>query len=182
MSIKSVKIQISKKRFSFSYPKDHSTQKNRFLCKKVCYVARGQTVIQTRKWIQGTPFHGFSNVSFNLSSRICPIIRTVLKINVYKTYEEGRILQPSLFCDWSVSTYFAEINIHHILVFPQDASYDFLKQRWLWRPEWFSWSVCRSYTTTCHRTDTPGWGWWKGPVWSSGTDIPLAYTPTCTKI
>ena len=58
---------------SFNPPKD------RFLGQKVCPVASEQTDTQThthtRKWIQRTPFQGFRNFSFNLSSRIDPITR-----------------------------------------------------------------------------------------------------------
>ena len=58
---------------SFNSPKD------RFLGQKVCPVASEQTDTQThthtRKWIQRTPFQGFRNFSFNLSSRIDPITR-----------------------------------------------------------------------------------------------------------
>ena len=48
--------------------------KNRFLAQKMCSVARVQTDThtQTQKWLQRTPFQGFRNFSFNLSSRIGP--------------------------------------------------------------------------------------------------------------
>ena len=51
--------------------------KSRFLGQKMCFVARVQTDTQTdrqtRKWIHRTPFQGFRNFSFSLSSRIGPI-------------------------------------------------------------------------------------------------------------
>ena len=60
--------------------------KIRFIGQKVCSVARvqtdrhtdTQTDKQTQKWIQRTPFQGFRNVSFNLSSRIGPISLQIL--------------------------------------------------------------------------------------------------------
>ena len=59
--------------------------KIRFIGQKVCSVARVQTDRhtdrQTRKWIQRTPFQGFRNFSFNLSSRIGPKMR---ENDVYK--------------------------------------------------------------------------------------------------
>ena len=42
-----------------------------------------QTHRQTRKWIQRTPFQGFRNFSFNLSSRIGPIIEPTCIIKWY---------------------------------------------------------------------------------------------------
>ena len=48
--------------------------KIRFLYQKVCSVVRVQTHRQTRKWILRAPFQGFRIFSFNLSSRIGPII------------------------------------------------------------------------------------------------------------
>ena len=65
--------------------------KIRFIGQKVCSVARvqtdrhtdRQTHRQTRKWIQRTPFQGFRNFSFNLSSRIGPILiqKSIFKIH-----------------------------------------------------------------------------------------------------
>ena len=79
MPIKSVKMKISKnKKMRFFLMSQGSLDpKITFLCQKVCSVARmqthRQTDRQTRKWIQRTPFQGFRNFSFNLSSRIGPI-------------------------------------------------------------------------------------------------------------
>ena len=72
MHIKSVKMKISKNknmRF-FSCLKDHSTQKIRFLGQKV---TDRQTDGHT-EWLLRAPFLGFRIFSFNLSSRIGPII------------------------------------------------------------------------------------------------------------
>ena len=44
--------------------------KSRFLCQKVCYVARGHTHRHTRKWIQRKPFQAFRYFSFNRSLMI----------------------------------------------------------------------------------------------------------------
>ena len=60
--------------------------KIRFIGQKVCSVARVQTDrqtdthtdTQTRKWIQRTPFQDFRIYSFNLSSRIGPIIIIIM--------------------------------------------------------------------------------------------------------
>ena len=49
-----------------------STQKIRFLCQKVCWVARIRTDTHESE-NRGHPFQGFRNFSFNLSLRICPI-------------------------------------------------------------------------------------------------------------
>ena len=75
MPIKSVKIKISKnKKMRFFLMSQGSLDpKIRFIGQKVCSVARVQTGRQTRKWIQRTPFQGFRNFPFNLSSRIGPI-------------------------------------------------------------------------------------------------------------
>ena len=83
MPIKSVKMKISKnKKMRFFLMSQGSLDpKIRFIGQKVCSVARvqtdrhtdRQTHRQTRKWIQRTPFQGFRNFSFNLSSRIGPI-------------------------------------------------------------------------------------------------------------
>ena len=56
---------------SFSCPKDHSTQKLGVLCSPRMYRLT-HTDRHTRKWIHRTPFQGFRNFSFNLSSRISP--------------------------------------------------------------------------------------------------------------
>ena len=50
----------------------------RFLGQKVFSEARVQTCRQTRKWIQRTPFQGFRNFSFNLSSRVGPLVQKVI--------------------------------------------------------------------------------------------------------
>ena len=75
MPIKSVKMKISKnKKMRFFLMSQGSLDpKIRFIGQKVCSVARVQTDTQTRKRIQMTPFQGFRNVSFNLSSMIGPI-------------------------------------------------------------------------------------------------------------
>ena len=70
---KSVKMKISGKKYVFlSHVPRHSTQKIRFLGKKVCSVSREQTHRQTHrhtwKWIQRILFQGFRIFSFNLPS------------------------------------------------------------------------------------------------------------------
>ena len=75
MPIKSVKMKISKnKKMSFFLMSKASLNpKFKFLGRKVCFVARGQTHRHTRKWLLWAPFQGFRSFSFNLSSRIGPI-------------------------------------------------------------------------------------------------------------
>ena len=82
MPIKSVKMKNLKnkqKNKKILMSQGSLDPKIRFLCQKVCSVARVQTDRQTRKWIQRTPFQGFRNFSVNLSSRIGPI-HTVHKL------------------------------------------------------------------------------------------------------
>ena len=73
MPMKSVKMKISK---NFLMSQGSLNQKIRFLGQTMCSVAREQTDTHrdTRKWLLWAPFQGFRNVSFNLSSRIGPII------------------------------------------------------------------------------------------------------------
>ena len=56
--------------------------KIRFIGQKMWPITRAHTDRhtdrQTRKWIQRTPFQGFRNFSFNLSSRIGPIDKAVM--------------------------------------------------------------------------------------------------------
>ena len=106
MPIKSVKMKISKnKKMRFFLMSQGSLDpKIRFLCQKVCSVARVQTDTQTRKWIQRTSFQGFRNFSFNLSSRIGSInIRLTTRQNI-STVSMGH--QTSIFpFIWYIQTY-----------------------------------------------------------------------------
>ena len=73
MPIKSVKMKISKnKKMPFFLMSQGSfNQKIRFLCQKMCSVARLRTDRHTDTL--SAPFQGFRSFSFNLSSRIGPI-------------------------------------------------------------------------------------------------------------
>ena len=74
MLIKGVRMKISKKNRFFLMSQGSFNPKIRFLCQKVFSVDCAQTSRQTRTWKQRTLFHGFRNVSFNLSPRIGPTI------------------------------------------------------------------------------------------------------------
>ena len=78
MPIKSVKMKISinKKKHFFLMSQGSLDAKIRVQGQKMCSVARGQTDTHTRKWIQRAPCQGFRMFSFNLSSKIGPIIYT----------------------------------------------------------------------------------------------------------
>ena len=84
---KSVKMKNSKNKkkwVSFSCPKDHSTQK---LGVRYSPRTHRQTHRQTRKWLLWAPFQGFRSFSFNLSSRIGPIIQEDMSIgSKYKNH------------------------------------------------------------------------------------------------
>ena len=77
MPIKSVKTKNKRMRF-FLMSQGSFNPKNRFLGQKVCSVARGRMDTQTHtKLNTEDTLSGFSNCSFDLSSRIGPIDRQI---------------------------------------------------------------------------------------------------------
>ena len=72
MRIKSVKMNISKKKHAFLSHVPRIIQPKNYMLKGVLCSPITDTHTDTRKCIRRTPFHGFRNFSFNLSSRIGP--------------------------------------------------------------------------------------------------------------